>query len=109
MPITITDRAAEKGRELLGRDGKSLANPGLRVRVVGGGCSGLSYQMSFDEAKPEDQVFEHNGLRVLVDKKSLLFLNGSQLDYAEGLTGAGFRFQNPNVKGSCGCGESFHV
>jgi len=91
------------------REAKALKGPGLRVKVVGGGCSGLSYQMSFDEARPDDQVFERDGMKVFIDKKSLLFLNGSELDYVEGLTGAGFKFQNPNVKGSCGCGESFHV
>ncbi|MGH7163459.1 MAG: HesB/IscA family protein [Planctomycetota bacterium] len=110
MAITITDHAARKAKELLEREGKTFTNPGLRVKVVGGGCSGLSYQLAFDDGpKAGDEVFEHDGFRVFVDKKSLLYLNGSQLDYSEGLSGAGFRFSNPNVKGSCGCGESFHV
>ncbi len=110
MPsIVISPRAAEKAKELLAREGKALAQPGLRVKVVGGGCSGLSYQLAFDEPKEGDEVFEHDGVKVYVDKKSLLFLNGTTLEYNDGLTGAGFKFVNPNVKGSCGCGESFHV
>lgn len=87
----------------------SLQQPGLRVRVVGGGCSGMSYRMEFDDPREGDEVFESDGFRVYVDKKSMIFLNGSELDYRESLTGAGFHFQNPNVKGSCGCGESFSV
>ena len=112
MPaITINDSAAEKGKALLAQEGGGLDSArGLRVRVVGGGCSGLAYQMAFDEGpKENDEVFEHDGFRVYIDKKSLFFLNGSELIYADGLTGAGFKFHNPNVKNSCGCGESFSV
>jgi iron-sulfur cluster assembly protein len=110
MPsITISDRAAEKGRELLSKQ-TGLAAPGLRVRVSGGGCSGLMYRMDFDGVRGDaDEVFEKDGFRVYVDRKSLFFLNGSELDYEDALTGAGFKFRNPNAKGTCGCGESFHV
>ena len=111
MPaITISQRAASKGRELAKQEEKDGQVPGLRVRIQGGGCSGLMYQMSFAFEKEEvDEVFEQDGFRVYIDKKSLFFLNGSELDYRDGLTGAGFKFENPNVKGSCGCGESFSV
>jgi len=110
MPsISITDRAAAKGNEMLAQEEK-LENPGLRVKIMGGGCSGLSYKMAFESGPDEgDEVFEHGGFTVFVDKKSLFFLNGSELDYVEALTGAGFRFKNPNVTGTCGCGESFSV
>ncbi|MHC4135829.1 MAG: HesB/IscA family protein [Planctomycetota bacterium] len=110
MPsITITDRAARKGTEMLAQE-EGFENPGLRVKIIGGGCSGLSYRMAFESGPAEgDEVFEHGGFLVFVDKKSLFFLNGSELDYVDALTGAGFRFQNPNVKGTCGCGESFSV
>jgi iron-sulfur cluster assembly accessory protein len=111
MPsVTISEKAAAKGNELLRSQAKDLQKPGLRVRVVGGGCSGLMYKMEIgDGAQDGDETFERDGFRVYIDRKSLFFLNGSELDYHEGLTGAGFKFQNPNVKGSCGCGESFHV
>lgn len=110
MAIVISPKAAEKGKQLLANENKPFKNPGLRVRVVGGGCSGLSYQLSFsDGPEPGDEVFERDGFRVYADKKSLLYLNGSELQYHDGLTGAGFKFVNPNVKGTCGCGESFHV
>ena len=111
MPsITITEKAASKGNELIGSQATEMKKPGLRVRVVGGGCSGMMYQMDFaDGPEDGDEVFENDGFTVYIDKKSLFFLNGSALFYLDGLTGAGFKFQNPNVKGSCGCGESFHV
>ena len=82
---------------------------GLRVKVVGGGCSGLQYRMEIDQAGERDKVFERAGARLLVDKKSFLYLNGTELDYAEELMSAGFRLHNPNVKRACGCGESFTV
>jgi iron-sulfur cluster assembly accessory protein len=111
MPsMTISEKAAAKGKDLLQAQAAAMAQPGLRVRVVGGGCSGLMYKMEIgDGAQDGDEIFERDGFRVYIDRKSLFFLNGSELDYHEGLTGAGFKFQNPNVKGSCGCGESFHV
>jgi iron-sulfur cluster assembly protein len=82
----------------------------LRVGVVGGGCSGLSYKMDFDnETQPMDQVFEHNGIKVVTDLKSFLYLVNTELDFSDGLNGKGFFFNNPNASRSCGCGESFAV
>jgi len=101
MPsITISEKAAQKGTDMVAGQATEMNQPGLRVRVVGGGCSG---------ATDDDQVFERDGFKVYIDKKSLFFLNGSELDYHDGLTGAGFKFRNPNVSGTCGCGESFNV
>lgn len=105
--VSITDRAAEKIKEMLTaekRDGQ-----GLRLKVVGGGCSGLQYKLDFDTQKAGDRVFEKDGAKVLIDMKSLLYLNGTELDYKEELMQSGFIFQNPNVKRSCGCGTSFTV
>ncbi|MHC4549944.1 MAG: HesB/IscA family protein [Planctomycetota bacterium] len=108
--MTISEQAACKGKELIAAQATGMADPGLRVRVVGGGCSGLMYQLELgDGARDGDEVFERDGFRVYIDRKSLFFLNGSELDYRDGLTGAGFRFSNPNVTGTCGCGESFSV
>jgi len=105
--ITITDRAAARIRELLKAQNKEgLA---MRVKVVGGGCSGLQYKLDFDAEKPGDKVFEKDGIKVLVDMKSLLYLNDTELDYKEELMQSAFVFQNPNVKRSCGCGASFTV
>ena len=111
MPsITIDPSAAEKGKAMIASQATEMKEPGLRVKIAGGGCSGLMYQMAFEDGSKEgDEVFEADGFRVFVDKKSLFFLNGSELVYSDGLTGAGFRFHNPNVTGSCGCGESFSV
>lgn len=111
MPsMTISEKAAAKGKDLVRANSGAMKEPGLRVRVVGGGCSGLMYKMEIgDGAQDGDETFERDGFRVFIDKKSLFFLNGSELDYNDGLTGAGFKFHNPNVKGSCGCGESFSV
>jgi len=82
----------------------------LRVSVVGGGCSGLSYKLDFDnETKPMDQVFEDNGVKVVTDLKSFLYLVNTELDFSDGLNGKGFYFKNPNASRSCGCGESFAV
>jgi iron-sulfur cluster assembly protein len=105
--VSITDRAAEKIKEMLTaekRDGQ-----GLRLKVMGGGCSGLQYKLDFDTQKAGDRVFEKDGAKVLIDMKSLLYLNGTELDYKEELMESGFVFQNPNVKRSCGCGASFTV
>ena len=111
MPsISITERAARKGKELTASLAAEMKEPGLRIKVKGGGCSGLMYEMKFDDGLHEgDELFEQDGFRVYIDKKSLFFLNGSELDYKDGLTGAGFKFSNPNAKSSCGCGESFSV
>jgi iron-sulfur cluster assembly protein len=106
--ITVSENAKKKVASLMAEDG--IENGFIRVGVEGGGCSGLSYKMSFDtELKPEDQVFEHNDVKVVVDKKSLLYLIGTELDYSGGLNGKGFTFNNPNASRTCGCGESFAV
>jgi iron-sulfur cluster assembly protein len=89
---------------------KLPTNAFIRVGVKGGGCSGLSYELTFDsDLKEEDKVFENNGIRVVVDKKSFLYLIGTELDYSGGLNGKGFVFINPNASRTCGCGESFAV
>jgi iron-sulfur cluster assembly protein len=103
--LTLSDNAVVKIKQLIA----DKPDAGLRVKVVGGGCSGLQYRMELDSAQDRDKVFERDGARLIVDKKSFLYLNGSQLDYAEELMASGFRLVNPNVKRSCGCGESFVV
>ena len=105
--VSVTERAAARIKELItaeSRDGQ-----GLRVKVVGGGCSGLQYKVDLDAPKSTDKIFEKDGARVLVDMKSLLYLTGTELDYKDELMQSGFVFQNPNVKKSCGCGASFAV
>jgi iron-sulfur cluster assembly protein len=102
--VKITDRAGEKIRQLLA--GKSEGH-GLRVKVVEGGCSGFEYKMVIDVRAAEDEVFEKNGACILLDAKSLVHLNGTELDYKDDLMQSGFVFKNPNVKGTCGCGTSF--
>ena len=105
--INITDRAAEKIKQLLAAEKRE--GQGLRLKVVGGGCSGLQNKMDFDAPRAGDKVFEKEEAKVLVDMKSLLYLNGTELDYKEALMQSGFVLQNPNVKRSCGCGVSFSV
>jgi iron-sulfur cluster assembly accessory protein len=105
--IGMTDHAAHKIQALVTE--KGLGDGGLRVKVVGGGCSGLTYKMDIDQQRDGDKVFEHGGAKLLVDRKSFLYLNGTILDYADDLMSAGFNLQNPNVKRSCGCGSSFVV
>jgi iron-sulfur cluster assembly protein len=106
--IHLTERAANKIRALLEKDGVSLDRGGLRVGVQGGGCSGLSYAMRLDtQARDRDKIFEEFGARIFVDPKSLLYLNGTTLEYEETLMRQGFVFQNPNAARSCGCGSSF--
>lgn len=106
--ITVSDEAAEKIRSLLRREG--AAGRGLRVAVRGGGCSGFQYRLEFEEkAGDMDQVIESNGVRIFVDPKSSLYLNGVILRYDDGLMGAGFQVENPNARTTCGCGESFSV
>ena len=108
MPIELTTKAVEKVKEILGR--QEPQPQGLRVSVVGGGCSGFSYQMNFEnESNGIDKVFEFDGVKVFVDQASLMYLNGTKIDYIETLEGAGFKFDNPNVKTTCGCGSSFTV
>ncbi len=104
--ITVTHMAAEKIKGIQASQA-TPAEAGLRIRVVGGGCSGFQYQLVFDAPQPGDQVFEQDGVKVVVDPKSFLYLSGTEIDYVDGLTGAGFTLKNPNAKGSCGCGSSF--
>jgi iron-sulfur cluster assembly protein len=107
--INVTESAKEKIVELRNKEGKT-DNYNIRVAVQGGGCSGLMYDLEFDaEIKEKDQVFEDNGIKVLVDRKSLLYLLGTTLDFSDGLNGKGFQFINPNASRTCGCGESFSV
>jgi iron-sulfur cluster assembly protein len=105
--ISMTDGAARKILALVAE--KGLADGGLRVKVVGGGCSGLTYKMDLDQARNGDKIFERDGAKLVVDRKSFLYLNGTELDYADELMSAGFNLRNPNVKRSCGCGSSFVV
>jgi iron-sulfur cluster assembly protein len=105
--ISMTDQAARKIQALVAE--KGAADAGLRVKVVGGGCSGLSYKMDLDEPRPGDKVFEHDGAKLVVDRKSFLYLNGTELDYKEELMTSGFTLRNPNIKRTCGCGSSFAV
>ena len=105
--ISISDQAARKIIALATEKGQPEA--GLRVKVVGGGCSGLTYKMDLDLPREGDKVFEHDGARLVVDRKSFLYLKGTELDYKEDLMASGFNLRNPNVKRSCGCGSSFVV
>ncbi|MFQ5351711.1 MAG: HesB/IscA family protein [Candidatus Binatia bacterium] len=105
--MIITDEAAERIRSLV--EGSSNHADGLRVKVVGGGCSGLQYKIELDQRRKGDKVFEHEGARLYVDRKSYLYVVGTEVDFSEGLMNAGFNLNNPNVKSSCGCGESFVV
>jgi iron-sulfur cluster assembly protein len=107
--IFVSDKAKERVIRLM-EDGGMAKDHFLRVSVVGGGCSGLSYKLDFDnQSKPNDQVFEHNGIKVVTDLKSFLYLVNTTLDFSEGLNGKGFYFSNPNASRTCGCGESFAV
>ena len=105
--VSLTDRAAARINELVATENRT--GQGLRVKVVGGGCSGLQYKVDFDQPKTSDKIFERDGAKVLVDMKSLLYLSGTELDYKDELMQSGFVFQNPNVKKACGCGSSFAV
>jgi iron-sulfur cluster assembly accessory protein len=109
MSITLTERAAEKVRQLMAQPDQQEAT-GLRVKVVGGGCSGMSYALVLERAGTDaDKVFESEGIQIFVDPKSSLFVNGTRIDYHESMMGSGFAFENPNAAGSCGCGSSFAV
>ena len=107
MAISISENAATKIRSLLASSDKP--SNGLRVKVVGGGCSGLQYKMDLDIERPGDKIFGDDEAKIIVDRKSFLYLNGTELDYNEGLMQSGFSLHNPNVKRSCGCGASFTV
>jgi iron-sulfur cluster assembly protein len=106
--VTLSDKAAEKVKELLNGQAPD-EEAGLRVAVRGGGCSGFQYALAFDQRREGDQVFEHQEIRVLIDSQSLPFVDGSQVDYVDGLQGAGFAVNNPNVVAACGCGQSFRT
>jgi iron-sulfur cluster assembly protein len=108
MAIKLTDKAAGKIKELLASNGNA-DQQALRVAVRGGGCSGFQYALALDRAKNEDHVFEHQGVSVVVDRVSMQFVFGSEVDYVDGLQGAGFVVNNPNVVAACGCGSSFQV
>ena len=107
MAVTLTEAAARHVQRYLGKRGKGI---GVRLGVKTTGCSGLAYKLEYaDEVAPEDQVFESHGVKVIVDPKSMPYLDGTELDFAREGLNEGFRFNNPNVKAACGCGESFNV
>lgn len=107
--ITVTERAKDKIAKLIVDDNKP-ADSFVRVGVEGGGCSGLSYQLVFDnQLQPDDKIFEDKGVKIVVNKKSFLYLVGTELDFSDGLNGKGFQFNNPNATRTCGCGESFSI
>ena len=105
--IKVTEKAKNRIEEL--KKAESGDNKHLRVSVTGGGCSGLMYNLSFDQEIASDEIFEDNQVKILVDKKSLLYLLGTTLDFSDGLNGKGFQFINPNASRTCGCGESFAI
>lgn len=107
--ITVSESAKSKIQTVLAEEG-AASDSFVRVGVESGGCSGLNYKLTFDnQLKPEDQVFEDKGVKIVVDKRSFLYLIGTELDYSGGLNGKGFTFNNPNASRTCGCGESFAV
>jgi len=107
MAITVTQAAAERVNDFLSNRGKGI---GLRLGVKTTGCSGMAYVLEFvDELNPEDEVFEDNGVKVIVDKKSLVYIDGTELDFSKEGLNEGFKFSNPNEKAQCGCGESFTI
>jgi iron-sulfur cluster insertion protein len=110
--LSMTSVAAAKVNSIREEEiarGELTAAHVLRLRVVGGGCAGFSYDLYFDEPAEVDRQFEVHGVKCVVDEMSLMYLVGTEIDYVEGLQGAGFKFQNPNVKSTCGCGSSFSV
>jgi iron-sulfur cluster assembly accessory protein len=107
-PVTMTANAVAKVKEIMAQ--QNPVPSGLRIGVVGGGCSGFQYSMNFENgAGAMDKVFDYDGLKLFVDATSLMYLSGVNVDYIETLEGAGFKFDNPNVKSTCGCGSSFNV
>ncbi len=109
--IQVTDKASKAVRRIAVKEGRETEDFGLRVGVKGGGCSGLLYVLSIVENTPmdTDRVVDDNGLRIFIDKRSYIYLAGTELDFSDGLNGKGFVFQNPNAKKACGCGNSFGV
>jgi iron-sulfur cluster assembly protein len=107
MAVTLTENAAERVKNFLSNRGKGA---GLRLGVRTSGCSGMAYVLEFaDDVNDDDQVFECNGVKVIIDEKSMVYLDGTEVDFAKEGLNEGFKFNNPNVKDSCGCGESFNV
>lgn len=108
--IKVSDQAKEKAIQLMAEDGFKPFEDFIRVGVKSGGCSGLEYMLKFDNQKTDaDQIFEDNGIKIIIDKKSILYLAGTILEYSGGLNGKGFVFNNPNASRTCGCGESFSL
>ena len=108
--IKVSEKAKKKVVELMEEDGFNPQTDFIRVGVKSGGCSGLSYDLKFDhQTREEDKIFEDNGIKIIVDKKSFLYLVGTTLEYSGGLNGSGFVFNNPNANRTCGCGESFSL
>ena len=105
-PVTLTENAVSEVRRIMSTN--NIKGAGLRIGIVGGGCAGFTYTLNFDnEVKADDQTYEVDGLKVIIDTKSALYLEGTTIDYTTGLSGGGFKFSNPQAKGSCGCGSSF--
>ncbi len=106
--VTLTETAVSKVKEIL--QSQEPKPTGLRIAVVGGGCSGFSYSMAFENTPNMlDKTYQYDGLKIFIDQASLLYLDGAKVDYVETLEGSGFKFKNPNVKSTCGCGSSFSV
>jgi len=106
--VTVTERAVQEIRSIFDRE-KPAPGTGLRLGVVGGGCSGLSYEMEFSETRSNDNILDFDGFSVLLDPKSAIYLRDVTLDFEGGLKGKGFVFKNPNATNTCGCGESFSI
>jgi iron-sulfur cluster assembly accessory protein len=104
--VAMTDKAAQKVKEIRAEEGIEPAYA-LRLKIQGGGCSGLSYDLYFDKSQDGDRAFDVKGVALVCDQMSLMYLIGTEIDYVEGIQGAGFKFNNPNVKSTCGCGSSF--
>lgn len=108
--IKVSDTAKTKISQLMAEEGFNVINDYVRVGVKSGGCSGLSYELKFDNSsREEDKIFEDNAVKIIIDKKSFLYLVGTTLEYSGGLNGKGFVFNNPNANRTCGCGESFSL
>lgn len=108
--FSVTEKAKSRIQEIRIKEGKTEGETVVRVGVTSGGCSGLSYALEFDaRSGPNDQAFEENGIKIIMEKKSVLYLIGTTLDFSDGLTGKGFYFINPNASRTCACGESFAV
>lgn len=106
--VTITSKALDQIKEILKQENKSV-DAGVRLGVIGGGCSGLSYKIEFSDKKEKDNILEFGDVKVFIDPKSSIYLKGVELDFKDGLNGKGFVFNNPNATNTCGCGESFSV